>query len=225
MSHQEIVCTLFNWRPKLKETYFCFRIRMETAPYVGTTLRVYYRCDKVIKDNLEGEVLWTGPSEKHVLVIETEPRDYLTDLYLVDSMKKKIFCSLKQQPYVQALLQEGDLLGLAQCEILYDHDYSWFAGYSAFNQTNLSRNVPIAIKSDDLGTHAELWITMTLVINSPDLAHSISPIRARLHLGPGGTYNCGDTGDLATNAAIRAQEDDSDDDSVSILEEIITIDD
>ena len=112
MSHQEIVCTLFNWRPKLKETYFCFRIRMETAPYVGTTLRVYYRCDKVIKDNLEGEVLWTGPSEKHVLVIETEPRDYLTDLYLVDSMKKKSSTLSSNSPMSKRFSRKKTFLAL-----------------------------------------------------------------------------------------------------------------
>ena len=179
---------------------------METAQCIGPTLRGYYRCDKVVKDNLEGEVLWTGPSEKHVLVIETEPRDYLADLFLVEIMKKQIFKSLKQQPYVQALLQEGDTLGMAQCEILYEHGLSWCLGYSAMNQINLSRNLPISIKSDELGSYADLWITVTLIVNSTDPGHRVQPISARLQFGAGGTFNCGDTGDIATVAAIKAEE-------------------
>ena len=177
-----------------------------SAQFVGPSLRAYYRCDKVVKEHLEGNILWTGPSEHHVLLIETEPRDFLADPDLVDTMKKKMFFSLKQQPYVQALLQEGDTLGLAHCEILYKHQFSWLTGHARMNSTHLSRDYQIAIESDELGSYADLWITMTLVVNSSDATHSVSPIRPRLCFGPGDTFNCGDTGDLATNAAIRAQE-------------------
>ena len=166
------------------------------------TLRAYYRCDKVIKDNLEGEILWTGPSEKHVLVIETDPQDFLHDSFLVDTMKKQIFNSLKQQPYVQALLQAGDTLGMAQCEILYQNNVAFIYGLSEM-EDSLSFNEEIDINEDELGPFASLWITMTLIVNSQEQAHSISPIRARLHIGPGGTINCGDTGDIANNAKMR----------------------
>ena len=177
-----------------------------SAQFVGPSLRAYYRCDKIVKEHLEGDILWTGPSEKHVLVIETEPRDFLADPDLVDTMKKKIIFSLKQQPFVQALLQEGDTLGLAHCEILYKHQFSWLTGHAVMNPTHLSRDYQIAIESDESGSYANLWITMTLVVNSLDATYSVSPIRPRLHFDSGGTYNCGDTGDLAANAAIRAQE-------------------
>ena len=150
---------------------------METAQNDGPTLRIYYRCEKIIKDNLEGEILWTGPSEKHILFIATEPHDYLANPFLVVTMKKLIFNSLKQQPYVQALLQEGDTLGMAQCKIGYDHINSWLMGPWMMNQTNLTRNQPIFIYKDELGPYAELWITTTLIINSQDGAHSVSPIR------------------------------------------------
>ena len=169
------------------------------------TLRAYYRCDKVIKDNLEGEILWTGPSEKHVLVIETDPQDFLHDSFLVDTMKKQIFNSLKQQPYVQALLQAGDTLGMAQCEILYQNNVAFISGLSEM-EDNLSFNEEIDIDEDEMGTFASLWITMILIVNSQEQAHSVSPIRARLHLGPGRTYNCGDTGDIANNAIIKKNE-------------------
>ena len=65
-----------------------------SAQFVGPSLRAYYRCDKVVKEHLEGNILWTGPSEHHVLLIETEPRDFLANPDLVDTMKKKMFFSL-----------------------------------------------------------------------------------------------------------------------------------
>ena len=174
------------------------------------TLRAYYRCDKVIKDNLEGEILWTGPSEKHVLVIETDPQDFLHDSFLVDTMKKQIFNSLKQQPYVQALLQAGDTLGMAQCEILYQNNVAFISGLSEM-EDSLSSNEEIDINEDEMGLFASLWITMTLIVNSQEQAHSVSPIRPTLHLGPGGPFNFDDTGDLVTKAKIQAQEAKKDD--------------
>ena len=165
---------------------------METGQCNGPTLRVYYRCDKVIKDNLEGEILWIGPSEKHVLVIETEPRDYLANPFLVDTMRKQIFNSLKQQPYVQALLQEGDTIDMALCEMGYDHINSWLMGPWIMNQTNLSRNQPIFINNDELGPYAELWITTIFIVNSQKRNHSVSSI-------------CGDTRDETNNDEIRAK--------------------
>jgi hypothetical protein len=145
---------------------------MET-PVSFSTLRTYYRCDKIVRGTLEGEVLWTGPFKKHACVIATEPREFLTQTQLLDILKSQIFSSLKAQPYVQALLQDGDQLGLAQCDILYDQGYAWYLGHSKLNQDHLSENIPIAIEQDEFGSYAELWITMTLIVNSQDPAHAI----------------------------------------------------
>ena len=150
---------------------------METATNIGPILQINYRCDQVIKDNQDGDILWMGPSEKQVLAVEMEPRDFLIDPLLVDTMKQQIFNYLRTQPFVQSLLQEGDTLGMAQCKIGYDHINSWLMGPWMMNQTNLTRNQPIFIYKDELGPYAELWITTTLIINSQDGAHSVSPIR------------------------------------------------
>ena len=132
------------------------------------TLRAYYRCDKVIKDNLEGEILWTGPSEKHVLVIETDPQDFLHDSFLVDTMKKQIFNSLKQQPYVQALLQAGDTLGMAKCEILYQNNVAFISGLSEM-EDNLSFNEEIDIdENQELTAKYQVRGVPTLVMLDDD---------------------------------------------------------
>jgi hypothetical protein len=183
---------------------FFFKVKiMETAvPFFGSTLRAYYRCDKIVKGALEGEILWTGPSEKHACLIETEPREFLTQTQLMDILKSQIFSSLKAQPYVQALLQDGDQLGLAQCDILYDQGYAWFLGHSKLNEDHLSENPPIAIEQDEFGSYAELWITMTLIVNSQDPAHAIPPLVPVLLLGP--PLNCGDSGAIAAAEAKEA---------------------
>ena len=162
---------------------------------VGPTLRVFYRCDKIVKEHLEGEVLWTGPSDKEVLLIEADPYVYLADPFLMEAMKKQVFSSLKQQPYVSAILREGDSLGAAPCDIYYDTLF----GPAIFDVTiGLSGNFPHFTRNDDMGPYTQLWITMTLIVNSPDPNHSVSPLRARLNLGPGpGYYTFCDTGDLA----------------------------
>ena len=80
---------------------------------------------------------------------------------------------------------------------------AFISGLSVMDQDNLSFNEEIDIEEDELGPFASLWITMTLIVNSQERGHSISPIRARLHIGSGGTINCGDTGDIANNAKMR----------------------
>ena len=109
---------------------------MERATNIGPILQINYRCDQVIKDNQDGDILWMGPSEKQVLAVEMEPRDFLIDPLLVDTMKQQILNYLRTQPFVQALLQEGDTLGMAQCEILYKDNTTGF--WAAMNQDNLS---------------------------------------------------------------------------------------
>ena len=178
---------------------------METAQYDGPTLRVHYCCERIIKDNMEGEILWIGPSETNVLVIETEPRDYLANIVLVDTMKKQIFNSLKQQPYVQALLQEGDTLDVAQCAICYDNVYSWFMGPSMMNQTKLTENLPIYINNDELGPYAELWIAMSLIVNRQKRAHSVPPMKAKLIPGHAATFNCDKKGNTSINDETKAK--------------------
>ena len=137
---------------------------MEASNSLQSTLEVFYRCDKVVKDNLEGQILWTGPSKKQCLSIETEPRSFLVDPNLVDNMKKRVFESLQQQPFVRALLREGDSIGVARCEILYKDNNSWCYGLTEMDQDNLSLNWEIDIEEDELGEYAELWITVTLAV-------------------------------------------------------------
>ena len=195
---------------------------METATNIGPILQINYRCDQVIKDNQDGDILWMGPSERQIIAVETEPRDFLIDPLLVDTMKQQIFNYLRTQPFVQTLLQEGDTLGMAQCEILYKDNTTGF--WAAMNQDNLSINQSIHMEIDELGPYAQLWITMTLIVNSPEPAHLVK------HFGPDPSYHDDGNGYgyLAAAIAIRAQEaqeDDSDDDSVVFIEEIITIED
>ena len=166
---------------------------MEQDPVFESTLRVYYRCDKVVKGTLEGEIVWTGPSHPHVLVIVTNPHEFITQHHLMHILKKQIFSSLKQQPFIQELLTEGDTLGMAQWEILYEHAYSWFTGHTAMDVNHLTENLPIVIQQDRYGGHADLWITATLIINSQDAAHLVPPlIMEHLSLPP---YTYGDSGE------------------------------
>ena len=179
----------------------CFR-PMEPPAALESSLRAYYRCDKIVEGHLGGNILWTGPSKTHVLLIETNPREYLSQLYLIDTLKRQIFNSLKQQPFVESLLQEGDCLGMAQCEILYETGFAWLLGHFKLNQEKPYENLPISIKKDNLGPYAEIWVTATLVINSQNPAHSDVPPIRQLHFWP--PYNYGDTGQA--EAAARQQE-------------------
>ena len=173
--------------------FYCFFRMSESATTLESSLRAYYRCNKVVRGNLYGDVLWTGPSKTHVLLIETNPREYLSQLYLIDTLKRQIFNSLKHQPFVESLLQKGDSLGMAHCEILYETGFAWLLGHFKLNQEKPYENLPISIKKDNLGPYAEIWITATLVINSTDPAHSdVPPIRQLLFRPP---YNYGDTGE------------------------------
>ena len=136
---------------------------MEAAQNEKSTLIVNYRCDKIFNHNLE--ILWSGPSKKFVLDIETEPREFLLDPLLVESMKKQILDSLKQQPFVQALLPEGGSICMANCLILYKDNNSWCPGLTEMDLDHLYRNAPIDIREDEWGPYAELWITMNLVVH------------------------------------------------------------
>ena len=174
---------------------------MEPAPVFESTLRVYYRCDQVVRGTLEGEIVWYGPSEPRFLVIETNPREFLTQHHLLYILKKQIFGSLKQQPFVQELLTEGDSLGMAQWEILYHHDMSWLWGITAMDVNHLHDNIAIAIQEDFYGPYAELWITATLVINSQDVTHLVPPQTTELIFLP--PYRYGDSGEANASDAAR----------------------
>ena len=139
---------------------------MDAAQNKESTLIVNYRCDKIINHNLE--ILWSGPSKKFVLDIETEPWDFLLDPLLMESMKKQIVDSLKQQPFVQAFLPEGGSICMANCMILYKDNNSWCPGLTEMDLDNLSLNQPIDISEDEWGPYAELWISLSLAVH-PEL--------------------------------------------------------
>ena len=129
------------------------------------TVQIYYRCDKIVKDYHEGDILWMGPSEQYLLVTEL-PRDVLSDSIFMDLIKLQIFFNLGQKSFVKALLHRGDYIGMGPWDILYKSDVAFFYRYSKWNQENLSLNEPIDFEEDELGFYGKLWITMTLVINS-----------------------------------------------------------
>ena len=134
---------------------------------VWPTWHIYYRCDKIVKDYHEGDILWMGPSEQYDYVAEDSlSPDILTDSMLVYFLKRQIFIHLMEKPFVKALLHEGDYIGRGPCDIQYKSDCAFFYRYSILNQKNLSLNPAIEIEEDELGSFAKLWITMTLIINS-----------------------------------------------------------
>ena len=96
---------------------------MEAATNEKSVLIVNYRCNKIFQHDLE--ILWSGPSNKFVLEIEAEPWEFLLDPLLVESMRKQVLDSLKQKPFVQALLPEGGSICMADCLILYKDNNSW----------------------------------------------------------------------------------------------------
>ena len=81
------------------------------------TLRVYFRCDKVVALG-SGETLWSGPSDPELAILDHRPLDILGHPVLLHTLKKDLFSWLKKKPYVQALVGPDDCTSLVGCEIL-----------------------------------------------------------------------------------------------------------
>ena len=136
------------------------------------TLRVFYRCDKVVTKDT---ILWTGPSETQLFVLEENPVNFVNQPLLMFSLRNEVYESLKQQPFVQSLCKSADdCTGVENVEVLYDTGLGSLRGYSKMDLVTLSNNRPIITKNDKHGTYAELFITVTIGIEKRQVSHPLS---------------------------------------------------
>ena len=127
------------------------------------TLRVYFRCDKVVALG-SGETLWSGPSDPELAILDHRPLDILGHPVLLHTLKKDLFSWLKKKPYVQALVGPDDCTSLVGCEILYDNGWAFVHGYTKLEWATSPDNITIQIKNDRFGHYAEIYLTITIGI-------------------------------------------------------------